>query len=74
MTNSVKDQGIGISEAELPRIFDKFTRASNVQNDKRIGTGIGLFLAKQITELHDGRITVKSKLNEGTEFVIELPL
>ena len=48
--------GISISEAELPRIFDKFTRASNAQNEKRIGTGIGLFLAKQITELHDGVI------------------
>lgn len=71
---SVKDQGIGIAEEDLPKIFDKFSRATNVQNMEQIGTGIGLYLVKQVTEMHEGNISVKSQLNKGTEFNVYIPL
>lgn len=70
---SVADKGVGIAKEDTAKIFDKFTRASE-ENAPTGGTGIGLYLAKQITELHGGSINVNSKLNEGSEFIVELPL
>ena len=64
---SIKDEGIGISEEELPNIFDKFYKSKLRQNAK--GTGLGLPIAKQIALKHGGTIDVKSKLGEGTEFI-----
>lgn len=64
---SIKDEGIGISEEELPSIFEKFYKSKLRQNAK--GSGLGLAIAKQIALRHGGTIEVKSKLNVGTEFI-----
>lgn len=69
----VIDTGIGIDPDECERIFDRFYRA----NDRRIahvtGSGLGLALAREIARLHGGDITVESKLDQGSEFVLTLP-
>lgn len=70
---SVKDQGIGIPAAELPRVFERFFRASNVAGSLP-GTGIGLAGARQIVEQHGGTITVDSQQGSGTTFIVWLPL
>ena len=68
----VIDQGIGIPEEDLPRMFDAFHRAGNVEQYQ--GTGLGLAIAKQAVELHGGKISVTSRLNVGTTFTVRLPL
>lgn len=68
---SVRDDGIGISEADLVRIFNKFER---VNSDKKIhGYGIGLSYIKQIVEKHFGTVTVRSELGKWSEFIIRFP-
>ncbi len=69
----VKDQGVGIPEADLPYIFDWFRRAGNVAGRIR-GTGIGLAVVCQVVEQHGGTIEVESKEGEGSTFTIKLPL
>lgn len=70
----VKDQGIGISEKDLPHIFDRFYRADPSRSKvKRDGYGLGLAIAKEITNQHGGVIRVKSKVNQGSTFSIILP-
>lgn len=69
---SIKDNGRGISEAELPNLFDRYYRGTNTK-EKSEGSGLGLAIARQIILLHGGDISVKSKINEGTEFIITLP-
>ncbi|MCQ2496264.1 MAG: cell wall metabolism sensor histidine kinase WalK [Lachnospiraceae bacterium] len=64
---SIRDEGAGISDEELPNIFDKFYKSKLRQNAK--GTGLGLPIAKYICLKHDGSIEVKSKVGEGTEFI-----
>ena len=64
---SIRDEGIGISEEELPNIFDKFYKSKLRQNAK--GTGLGLPIAKQIALKHGGTIDVKSTPGKGTEFI-----
>jgi signal transduction histidine kinase len=66
----VRDRGIGIGPDDLGRIFAKHYRASNPETESRSGHGLGLFLARQIIELHHGTISVNSELGKGTEFVI----
>lgn len=70
---SVKDTGIGIPEDEIPFIFDRFYRAPTTDGSYRHGTGIGLALAKELVELHDGTIRLSSKVGEGSEFNVLLP-
>lgn len=62
----VKDQGIGISEEEMPKIFGRFYRSEQVQQED--GVGIGLYLAREIISKQDGYLKVKSKPGEGSEF------
>ncbi len=62
----IKDDGIGIPEDELPRIFDEFYRASNARAVERDGTGLGLSIAKQIVESHGGHIRAQSRVGQGT--------
>jgi len=69
----VKDNGIGIDEKDLPFIFERFYRADQSRTRLTGGSGIGLTIARSIVEAHEGKIGVKSKLNDGTEFTVKLP-
>jgi len=69
---SVADQGIGIPEADKSNMFQRFYRAKNVTNIQ--GTGLGLNIVKQYTELMGGTIKFKSEINVGSTFYIEFPL
>jgi signal transduction histidine kinase len=71
---SVKDEGPGIPEAELPRLFDKFTKISTVPTANESSTGLGLYTAKLLATKLGGTITVDSKLGSGTTFQLILPL
>ncbi|NKB35824.1 MAG: PAS domain S-box protein [Gammaproteobacteria bacterium] len=68
----VSDSGIGISEADKPRIFDKFYRSESDEASSRPGHGLGLSLAKEIIHLHKAEITVESQPGKGTTFTIRL--
>ncbi len=70
----VIDNGIGIPEEDIPYIFERFYRSDISRAKNTGGSGIGLTITKRLVESHDGKISVKSKLNEGTKFIIELPL
>lgn len=70
---SVIDSGIGIPEKEIPQLFTKFYRASNAQIKVSEGTGLGLYVVKQSVEILGGTITVSSKEDAGTTFVVQLP-
>lgn len=71
---SVADNGIGIAKENLNKIFDKFTQLDTSFSRKNEGSGIGLSIVKSFVLLHNGKISVKSDLNKGTIFLIELPL
>lgn len=71
---SIKDDGVGIPQKEQERIFSKFFRASNVMRMQTDGTGLGLFIVKNIIDKHAGEIKLSSKEGEGTEIVIKLPI
>ena len=68
---TVEDQGIGIEKKDLPFIFDRFYRAekSRTKNDYA-GYGLGLSIAKRVVSLHNGSISVESKVNKGTKFTV----
>lgn len=68
----ITDRGRGIDTNELPKIFEKYYRASSGKTEK--GTGVGLFLVNRIVEMHGGSIKVQSQLGEGCKFSIALPL
>lgn len=70
----IRDYGVGIPQKEQKRLFKEFFRASNVKKKRVEGTGLGLVAVKQIVEMHHGKIYFKSKENEGTWFMIRLPL
>ena len=69
----VKDTGVGIPDSDLEKIFERFHRVEPVMGRTLEGTGIGLSLVKELVKLHDGSISVESKLNEGTQFTVRLP-
>ena len=70
---AVEDHGIGVPAAELATIFDRFSRASNARKLRVSGTGFGLFLTKQLVQLHGGTIAVESREGEGSTFTVTLP-
>jgi two-component system phosphate regulon sensor histidine kinase PhoR len=71
---SVADQGPGIAEEHLPRIFERFYRVDRARSRKLGGTGLGLAIVKHIAQAHHGRVTVTSTVGAGTTFTIYLPL
>lgn len=68
----VRDEGIGIPEEYLGKLFQEFERGANVGNIK--GTGLGLCIVKHIVDLHGGSISVESEIDRGTAFIVALPL
>lgn len=71
---SVSDSGIGISEDEIPHIFDRFYRVDKARARSTGGTGLGLAIVKNIVLMHKGTIRVYSRENVGTTFTIRIPL
>lgn len=67
---SVADEGAGIPNEEKVKIFEKFYRSGNEETRNTKGTGLGLYIAKQLTELHNGKIFVKNNIPRGTIFEI----
>lgn len=70
----IEDNGIGIPKQEIPHIFKKFTRVSDNRVKTIEGGGLGLFLVRHAVEAHNGKIKVKSTLDNGTTFTISFPL
>lgn len=70
----VKDTGMGIEPSALPHIFDRFYQVGDTSTYSREGTGIGLALAKELVEMMQGHISVKSEIGKGTEFTVVLPV
>jgi heavy metal sensor kinase len=70
---TVRDTGIGISEHDLPSIFERFVRADSTRSRETRGTGLGLAIARWITEMHGGTIAVASEVGVGSVFRIILP-
>ncbi len=71
---SVKDTGAGIPKDEQKRVFTKFFRGSNVVKMETEGTGLGLFITKNIVEAHDGKIWFESEEGKGTTFYLTIPI
>ena len=73
-TVAVTDTGPGIPPEELKRVFEQFHQIDNSNTKAKGGTGLGLAIAKQIVEMHGGRIWVKSTLGQGATFQMQLPI
>ena len=73
-TVAVTDTGPGIPPEELKRVFEQFHQIDNSNTKAKGGTGLGLAIAKQIVEMHGGRIWVESTLGQGATFQMELPI
>ncbi len=71
---TISDQGIGIPPQAQPHVFDRFFRASNADQAHIGGTGIGLYLVREIVARHHGTIDVASREGEGSTFSVRLPL
>ena len=69
----VRDSGPGIPEAELPLVFDRFFRGTNVGDARASGSGLGLAIARSIVEMHGGRIEAASAVGQGSVFTVDLP-
>jgi PAS domain S-box-containing protein len=71
---TVSDTGVGIPEAELPRIFERFHRIEGQHGRTYEGTGIGLALVQELVRQHGGQIAVHSRIGQGTTFTVSIPL
>jgi signal transduction histidine kinase len=70
----VSDTGIGIPEADLPYVFERFFRSDRARHAYSGGSGLGLSIVRWIVEAHKGRVEVKSQVGKGTTFTVKLPL
>ena len=70
---AVSDTGTGIPESEIPKLFQRFQRVEGARRRSHEGTGIGLALVRELTEMHTGAISISSKVGLGTTFTISLP-
>ena len=70
----VQDQGVGIPDEAKPHIFERFYRVDSSLTRDTVGTGLGLYISKQLVEAHDGKIWLESALNQGSTFSFLLPL
>ncbi|WP_240468422.1 SpoIIE family protein phosphatase [Streptomyces dangxiongensis] len=70
---TVADSGIGVPEAEMPRLFERFHRIENARSRSNEGSGIGLALVRELVGLHGGTITAESTAGEGTVFTVRVP-
>lgn len=70
----VEDDGIGIPEQDLEKVFDRFYRVDKARSREMGGTGLGLSIAKWIAELHRGTISVASQMNKGSKFTVRIPI
>lgn len=71
---AISDHGIGIPASAQPELFQQFYRAPNAEQQQISGMGIGLFVAREIVQLHGGEITVESEQGKGSTFTVRLPL
>jgi len=71
---TVADTGIGIPQAEQPRIFERFYRVDVARSREVGGTGLGLSIAKHLVEVHGGRIWVESEVGRGSQFHFSVPV
>ena len=69
----IADTGVGIAPEQLPRLFQKFSRLENPLSGREFGSGLGLYFARSVIELHQGGITVESQPGAGTRFQVRLP-
>jgi signal transduction histidine kinase len=69
----VRDTGVGIPESEVPHVFERFRTVAGVNGRTQEGSGIGLALVAELVQLHRGRVTVESRLGQGTTFTVALP-
>lgn len=70
----VKDSGKGIPNTDLKKVFDRFYQVDDSSNTEKSGTGVGLALTKELTELHHGNISASSRERKGTTFTVMLPI
>jgi PAS domain S-box-containing protein len=71
---SIVDQGVGISESDQPKVFEKFKQVGDTLTDKPQGTGLGLPISKEIVAYHGGKIWVESEIGKGSTFSFTLPI
>ena len=69
----VEDTGVGISEADLPRVFERFYRVDKARSRALGGTGLGLAIVKHLVQTMHGQVSAASRVNHGTTFTVRLP-
>jgi two-component system phosphate regulon sensor histidine kinase PhoR len=74
VTVAVKDNGMGIAKKDIPKVFQRFNRLNSAVASHVPGTGLGLYLTKKIIELHGGTVSVESNREQGSTFIIKLPV
>ncbi len=74
LTIKVQDTGVGISEKDLPHVFDRFYQVNDANGQNAYGTGVGLAYVRELVKILDGEISVKSEQEKGTTFIVNLPI